>query len=369
MEDASATIKRSDFELRAYSKSNNLIAAWQILSVLVPYVALWYAAYAVRDSMPWLLVPIVVVMSLFLLRSFSLMHDCGHFSLFRQVLLNRIFGFILGVLNGLPQYPWSRGHAYHHKYNGNWERYRGPAAVVSTEQFAAMSPVRQKLYALLRHPLMLFPGGFFYLIVKPRVQLLCGLVAYIPFMITCLFRGEWRRAVSLESKFWYTKGEFYDYLFNNIFVLGSWYLCGALMGHAFFWALYAPMVMLTAATFICIFYIQHNFEDSYAHRDEDWSYLKGALEGSSYLKMPAIFNFFTADIGYHNVHHISALIPNYRLAACHRAHAHLLTDVTVIRISDIPRCCGYILWDAARDRLITIAEFKQQQGEMQSATA
>ncbi len=353
-----AIVKRSDFDLKSYTNKSSLIAIGQILSVVLPYFGLWYAAFILRDTMPWLLLPIAGLMSLFLLRSFSLMHDCGHFSLFGSVLVNRIFGFLLGVLNALPQYPWSRGHAYHHKHNGNWERYRGPAAVLSVEQFEALSPLRQKLYVMLRHPVMLLPGGFLYLIVKPRLQLLFGLLTFIPCALVWLCSGQWRRVIACESKFWYTRGEFIDIFFNNILVIGGWYLCGELMGHAFFWALYAPVMMLTAAVFICIFYIQHNFEDSYAHGDKDWDYLKGALEGSSYFKLPAIFNWFTADIGYHNIHHISAHIPNYRLAACHRANAHLLTDVTVLRIRDIPKCSKYILWDAAHDKLITVADLK-----------
>ncbi|MBA3685670.1 MAG: fatty acid desaturase [Planctomycetes bacterium] len=355
-----STVQRSDFDLKPFMVSSDLVATWQILSVLLPYAALWFAAYHVHDTLPWLLVPIAGLMVLFLSRSFALMHDCGHYSLFRRARVNRAVGFLLGIVNGLPQYPWSRGHAYHHKNNGNWERYRGPAAVLSVAQFDALSPFRQGLYTTLRHPLMLFPGGLFYLVVKPRVQLLCGLLAYVPHLLACLWRFEWRRMFTYQSKFWYTTGEFWDLLFNNICVVGAWIVCGELMGHGFFWALYAAMMMVTAAIFICVFYIQHNFAESYAHRDEGWSYLAGALEGSSYFKLPGILNWFTADIGYHNVHHLCERIPNYRLAACHRANAHLLADVKVLRIRDIPTCCGYILWDAAHDRLLTVAEHRRQ---------
>ena len=88
-------------------------------------------------------------------------------------------GFLLGIINAIPQYPWSRGHAYHHKHNGNWDMYRGPSALISTEKFAALSPFSQKMYQLLRHPLMLFPGGFFYLIIKPRLALLLRVLSDI----------------------------------------------------------------------------------------------------------------------------------------------------------------------------------------------
>ena len=359
---AIATVQRADFDLKPFMVSSDLRAIGQLLSVLVPYAALWVAAFLVHGTAPWLLVPIAGLMVLFLSRSFALMHDCGHYSLFRRARVNRAMGFLLGIVNGLPQYPWSRGHAYHHKHNGNWGRYRGPAAVLSVTQFDALSPVRQGLYKALRHPLMLFPGGFFYLVVKPRVQLLCGVLGYVPHLLGCLWRREWRGVFAYQSKFWYTTGEFWDLLGNNICVLGTWFVCGELMGHGFFWALYAPMITFTAAIFICVFYIQHNFPESYAHRDEGWSYLTGALEGSSYFKLPGILNWFTADIGYHNVHHLCERIPNYHLAACHHANAHLLAEVKVLGIRDIPTCCGYILWDEANDRLMTVAEYRQRSG-------
>ena len=353
-----STVQRSDFVLKPFMARSDAMAIRQILSVLVPYVALWLLAYELHDSLPWLLVPIAMLMVLFITRSFAMMHDCGHYSLFRRARVNRAVGFLLGVVNGLPQYPWSRGHAYHHKHNGNWDRYRGPIAVRSVEQFDALSPFGQRLYTMLRHPLMLFPGGLFYLIVRSRLQLLCGLLAYLPHLVGCLWRREWRGLFAYKSKFWYTTGEFWDLLLNNICVVGGWILCGELMGHGFFWALYAPVMMCSAAIFICVFYVQHNFEESNAHRGEGWSYLDGALEGSSFLKLPPLLNWFTADIGYHNVHHLCASIPNYHLAACHRANASLLTDVNVLHLQDIPKCFGYILWDAAHDRLTTVAEHR-----------
>ena len=116
---ATATVQRADFDLKSFMVSSDLVAIWQLLSVLVPYAALWVAAYHVHGTAPWLLVPIAGLMVLFLSRSFALMHDCGHNSLFRRARVNRAVGFLLGIVNGLPQYPWSRGHAYHHKHNGN----------------------------------------------------------------------------------------------------------------------------------------------------------------------------------------------------------------------------------------------------------
>ena len=105
--------------------------------------------------------------------------------------------------------------------------------------------------------------------------------------------------------------------------------------------------------------MQHNFDGSYAHKTEGWDYLRGAIEGSSYLELPTVLKWFAADIGYHNIHHLSERIPNYNLAACHKQNRHLLVDSKMLRIADIPDCFKFILWDSASSRLVSIASFRQ----------
>ncbi len=357
------TVKKSDFVLAPYMKSNDLRATYQILNTVVPYILLWFLAVKAAFISYWLLPPIVVLMALFSGRCFSLMHDCGHYSLFSSKWVNRVVGFMLGAINAIPQYPWSRGHAYHHKTNGDWQRYRGPSALITTEEFAKLSPSAQRRYELLRHPLMIFPGGFFYLAIKPRLALILGIYGFIGHFLTCLKQdpgiGLAKIISSYKSKNWYTAGEFWDLLFNNICVVGGWIFLGNLLGFGFFWSVYSINLTLAAAVFICVFFVQHNFDGSYAHKTEGWDYLRGAIEGSSYLELPKVFRWFAADIGYHNIHHLCEKIPNYNLEACHNQNHHLLTNVKVLRISDIPDCFKFILWDSASSRLVSIASFRQ----------
>lgn len=363
-------IKKSDFVLAPYMKSNDLRATYQILNTVVPYVILWILAVKAASVSLWLLPPIMVLMTLFSARCFSLMHDCGHYSLFSSKLVNRIIGFILGVLNGIPQYPWSRGHAYHHKTNGDWEKYRGPSALISTEDFRKLSPSGQWWYEFLRHPLMLFPGGFFYLAIKPRMALILGIYGFIIHLLTCLKQDMGMSLTkiiySYKSKHWYTKEEFWDILFNNICVVSLWIFCGYVLGFGFFFSIYSITLTLAAAIFICVFFVQHNFDGSYAHKTEGWDYLRGAIEGSSYLELPTFLKWFSADIGYHNIHHLSERIPNYNLEACHNKNIHLLGNVKRLRMADIPDCFKFILWDYAENRLVSIASFRQSSQSINS---
>lgn len=357
------TVKKSDFILVPYMKSNDLRATYQILNTVVPYILLWFLAVKAASVSLWLLGPIVVLMALFSGRCFSLMHDCGHYSLFTSKKVNRLFGFILGIINAMPQYSWSRDHAYHHKTNGDWERYRGVADFLSTEEFANLTPSNQRLYEVLRQPLMAIPGGFFYLAIKPRLALIMGIYDLIMDVITTLKKDSTLKLSKIiadhQSKHWQSKEEFWDLLLNNIFVISIWIILSYVMGAGFFLTIYSITLTFSAAIFINIFFVQHIFEDSYAHKTETWDYIKGAIEGSSYLKLPTILNWFTADIGYHNIHHLSEKIPNYNLEACHYKNIHLLTNVKTVRIKDMLGCSKFILWDSNLSKLVSVESFRQ----------
>ena len=358
-----AEIKKSDFVLNPYMKSNDLWATYQIINTVVPYICLWFLAVKAAEFSLWLLPPIMVMMTLFSLRCFSLMHDCGHNSLFTSKKVNRVVGFCLGLVNAIPQYPWSRGHAYHHKTNGDWERYRGVGAFLSTEEFSKLSSFDQSVYELTRHPLMALPGGFFYLAIKPRLALIMGLYGLTKHFFACQQQNPGMKFAQIfatyESRNWYSVAEFWDLLFNNIAVISIWVILSNLLGAGFFLGVYLITLTCSAAVFMCVFFVQHNYEGSYAHKTAGWDYLTAAIEGSSYLELPTVFKWFSADIGYHNIHHLSERIPNYHLEACHQANSHLLVKSKKLRMGDMVGCFKFILWDASSNTLVSIDSFRQ----------
>ena len=359
--------KRIDFKLAPFMASDDRIASWQILNTVIPIIAVAIAMSAVTTSFnitAIVMTPLLLVLMVLLLsRSFSLMHDCGHQSLFRSKRWNRIAGFGLSLIHGMPQHPWSRGHAFHHKHNGNWDRYRGPAALITREDYEARSPRSQWLYRILRHPLLLFPGGFFYLIIKSRVALLLSVFEFIGHSIKSIIKmmmtGSWisprKVCMNYKSSFFYTSGECVDMIANTAVVGMLWWWIGSSIGYAHFWILYALIMSSSAAVMIAVFFIQHNFPESYTSNDDNWSYFHGALSGSSFLQMPAVLNWFTADIAYHHIHHLSERIPNYRLKECHEANIHLVNDVHKLYLSQVSVCFSLILWD--RERLELVSPF------------
>ena len=364
-------IKRSDFTLGPFLQRSNTRAFWQVLTTLIPIAGLWIlVSFINKTSMSTSIkalqtFPILVVLTLLSSRAFSLMHDCGHGSLFRYRWLNRFTGFLLGCINAIPQYPWSRDHAFHHRHNGNWEVYRGPIDVITVEEYNSLSKFNQTLYSISRHWLMLFPGGFFYLVIKPRLALIHSILNFL-WSIACevlnrLRKNEYKDIFSFSTKFRShhsgygdSFGELLDLAANNIVVLISWFFMSKWLGVGLFWVCYSIIMTSSAAIFICIFFVQHNYEGSYASGTDQWSSLRGAVEGSSNLKLPRLLNWFFADISYHSIHHLCDRIPNYLLRACHNENKHLLLDAKYLKISDIPRCFKYILWDQKRQKLSTI---------------
>jgi omega-6 fatty acid desaturase (delta-12 desaturase) len=133
-----------------------------------------------------------------------------------------------------------------------------------------------------------------------------------------------------------------------------------LVGPALFFTVYVISTSLAGAGGIVVFTVQHNFEHSYASDDDGWDDDTAAIRGTSFLILPRWLNWFTADIAYHHVHHLSAAIPNYCLAECHDEYAQLFSDVTRIDLSRIHSAFKYILWNTRARQIISVAEHRQQ---------
>ena len=128
------------------------------------------------------------------------------------------------------------------------------------------------------------------------------------------------------------------------------------MGAGTFWSLYSIIMTFSAAIFICVFFVQHNFEGSYANGTSDWNLTKGAIDGSSNLDIPRWLDWFLADISFHSIHHLCERIPNYNLRACHNRNKHLLSNSKFLKIKDIPSCFKYIIWDSDSNSLTNTSD-------------
>lgn len=349
--------------IKEYAVRSNMKAAFQCFNTLVPYLALFYLAIQSLATSYWLTAAYILLLSLFIVRIFMVMHDAGHLSLFNNKALNAISGFFTGVFVGMPQYVWSQHHNYHHATNGDWERYRGPLNILSVNEYAKLSPGKQKSYRLGRNILLAPFGAFMYFIFNPRFNWALGSVKFF-FSVLANKLKNLRTPLSeiiseQKSPFWKTGKEYWHMTLNNIVLLSIWAAASWYFGAAEFFTVYVISLMFAGAAGLIIFTIQHNFEDSYASDTEHWDYHLAALKGTSFLRFPKVINWFGADIAFHHIHHLSARIPNYNLAKCHKEYAHLFEGVPELKLGGIPHAFKHILWDEDSQKVISIEQFNR----------
>lgn len=345
--------------INQFVRKSDSKALWQMATTLVPYAALWYMAYLSLSVSYWLTALCGVFMCLFLLRIFVLMHECGHNSLFATSHYNRIGGFLLGVLCGMPQHIWAKNHNFHHATNGNWDQYRGPLATLTLDEYRALSPKQQRIYRATRHISFAPVGGFAYLLFNPRFNWIKGNIALVKDVLRQRREQPGASLRSLvsqhESRYWRDAQEYRHMSGNNLVLLTLWLLMSLAMGPLAFFVIYTITLSLAGAGGIILFTVQHNFEDSLATEQADWDYNRAAVEGTSFLVLPAWLNWFTADIAYHHIHHLSAAIPNYHLAEAHRTYQHLFTEVPRLTLWQIPAALKNNLWDKPAQRITSLS--------------
>ena len=337
-----------------YATPSDLRGALQFLSVFAPLAALWIVIRLLGPGSPWIVVAAVACLSLFLLRGFVLMHDCGHYSLFRSRSLNRLGGFVLGVLAGMPQQVWAENHRYHHVTNGNWSRYRGPLNVACVSDYLAMDTRQRRRYRYTRDILMAPVAGFLYFLVNPRIT---WLRATFHLLRRRLSRpGAHDLPPGAPLPYCGTMAHYRFMTWNNLALLAVVGLMAWAIGPWLFLPCYIVSGSLAGGYGIVLFTVQHNFEHSYASADEGWNRDEAALHGTSFLVLPTWLNWITADAAYHHVHHLCPGVPNYRLAACHEAHGALFSGVTRVGLFQIPSSLKHILWDLTARRLVSVSE-------------
>ena len=333
-----------------FSDKNNRIATLQIVSTIAIFSICWYLALrGAGTGDNWLTLAATAGISLILLRVFVLMHECGHNALFSSPGFNRCVGFVLGVLCGMPQYVWSRHHDFHHATNGNWDRYRGPLGTLTVDEYLALTKGQQRRFILSRSIAMAPLGGFLYLVINPRLTWLKGSLAWLSFLFVRKLKSPGTPIATTLAEFpgryWKTPKEYLHMTANNLVLFTIWGLTCRFANPTHFFLIYGITLAVAGGGGIILFTVQHNFEGALASDSAHWDYHQSALEGTSFLILPKWLNWFTADIAYHHIHHLSARIPNYNLARCHAAYEHLFTTVPRLKLRDIPGAVRNSLWD------------------------
>jgi acyl-lipid omega-6 desaturase (Delta-12 desaturase) len=311
-----------------YERASLRGASIGLLTSAVPYLALSVAMYLLLDVSVWLTLALAIPASGFLLRTFIVFHDCTHGSYLPTKRGNVWLGRLTGLIVLQPYANWGHNHAVHHGTAGDLDRRgTGDIETLTAAEYAARSWIGRLAYRLFRSPLVLFGiGPIWSLMIGPR------------------FWTRGMRPRQLHSV-WLTDLALVVVVGAIIWVVGpvAWLL------------VQMPTSILAGIAGVYLFYVQHQFEDAYWETGESWSYADAALKGSSYLKLPKVFQFFSGNIGLHHVHHLSAKIPNYNLQRAHD-EIQIFADVPVLTFADGVRSVRLKLIDPAGGRLLTWSE-------------
>jgi omega-6 fatty acid desaturase (delta-12 desaturase) len=312
--------------LRPYMKPSVALGALQIVTTIAPLVGLWIAMLAFVDVAYPVTLVLSVPTALFLVRLFMIQHDCGHGAFFRSPIANDVLGNILGILTLVPYAYWRRTHAIHHGTSGNLDRRRfGEIQTLPIEEYRARSRAGRLVYRLYRDPLvLLLLGPIYQFILKHR----------FPWNIPLSWTREWASV-----------------LFTNLGIAALYVALATWIGVGRFLAIQIPIVMISGTVGIFLFYVQHQFEGAYWRRNEDWNYFEAGLEGSSRFALPRVLQWFTANIGFHHVHHLCSKIPNYRLERCYK-ECPALHAAPCLTLKNCWKCLRLALWDEERERLV-----------------
>ncbi|EJV84546.1 fatty acid desaturase [Bacillus cereus] len=318
-------------QVAPFEKSTAKKSVWQIINTVVPFIILWYLAYKSLSVSYWLALVPAVLAAGFMTRVFIIFHDCTHHSFFKSRRVNRIVGTCMGVLTLFPFDQWGHEHSVHHATSGNLDkRGTGDIWTLTVNEYLA-APFRLRLaYRLYRNPFVMFGLGPIYV-----------------FLLKNRFNRKGARK----------KERMNTYLTNVLIVALVGLLCWTL-GWQSFLLVHGSIFLIAGSIGIWLFYVQHTFEDSYFEEDKEWEYVKAAVEGSSFYKLPKILQFLTGNIGFHHVHHLSPRVPNYKLEEAHN-NTLPLKNVPTITLATSLRSLRFRLWDEQNNNFVSFKDVKK----------
>ena len=313
-----------------FQHANLRRSAWQLVNTLIPYLVLWILMYWSLFISYWLTLALSVLAAGFMVRLFVIFHDCAHGSFFASQRANSAVGIFIGILTFTAYYDWRHSHAVHHATAGDLDR-RGTGDILTmTVDEYLDAPWWQRLaYRVYRFPPVLFGIGpsFLFLIVQR-------------FPIRVVGQRE-RNSV----------------LWTDLALLLIVGAAALTIGWQAYVLIQIPIMVIGGAAGVWLFYIQHQFEGVYWARHEKWDFVAAALQGSSYYKLPRILQWFSGNIGFHHIHHLSPRIPNYNLESCYNS-LPLFQAVKSITLRSSLKSLKFRLWDERSRRLVGFSAIK-----------
>lgn len=297
---------------------------WQIINSVVPYIALWFAMIWSLQISYWLTLLLSIFAAGFMIRIFIIFHDCGHGSFFKSKQLNLIVGIITGLIAFTPYHKWHHQHKEHHATVGNLDkRGAGDIITLTIEEYTKLSKWERFKYRFYRHPIFLL-----------------GIAPLLLFLVKN----------RLTEKYMNRRERIYIYLTNLTLFVAIGLIIWAIGWRAYL-LIQIPVIYIAAVHGVWLFYVQHQYEHVVWTRANHWDYKEMALDGSSYFKLPSVLQWFTGNIGFHHIHHLSPRIPNYKLPICQKENK-IFQEIKPITFFSSLRSLSLRLWDEKRKRMV-----------------
>ena len=318
--------------IKKYQTPETWRSVWQIANSILPYLALWYLMYWSLSVSYLLTLALAIPAGGLVMRIFILQHDCGHGSFFKSQKANDRFGTICGFLTMIPYYQWRHEHAIHHASSGDLSRRgTGDVTTLTVKEYQALSPLKRLRYRAYRSmPVLLLIGPFYTFVASHRFVR------------------------------WYSgKREARNVYLTNLALFSIWGTLCLTMGVKSFLMIWLPVTLFSGIAGIWLFYVQHQYEDTYWKDKHEWDYVTAAVMGSSYYHLPRIIQWFSGNIGFHHIHHLSPKIPNYKLEQCHKETPMFQEAVTLTFWKSL-KTASLRLWDEDQQKMIGFKALKKQ---------
>jgi omega-6 fatty acid desaturase (delta-12 desaturase) len=301
---------------------------WQITNSVGSYILLFVAMIFSLKISYWLTLLLAVFEAGFMVRIFIIFHDCGHGSFFKSKRLNTIVGIITGLIVFTPYHMWHYEHNVHHQTVGNLDkRGIGDVKTLTVYEYLKLTRWKRLGYRFYRNPVFLF-------IIAPT-------------LIFVFMHRITRSYMSAREKM-------YQHL-SSLAIAAAILIFILIIGWKTYLLIQLPVLFIAAAHGVWLFYIQHQFRHVQWTHTEKWDYKTIALQGSSMFKLPFLLNWFTGSIGYHHIHHLSPLIPNYKLKRCHNENP-IFSEIKPITFFSAFESLLLRLWDERRQMLVGFNE-------------
>lgn len=321
---------------------DNRRSAIQVVTTVVLFFAMLGAMVAALAISYWITLALALPTAGLLVRLFIFQHDCGHGSFFTSRTANDMLGRVISIFTLTPYEHWKKSHAMHHATSGNLDsRGQGDVPTLTVNEYLNMSPLKRLGYRIFRNPVFMILIG---------VPINFVFLQRVPMGSDIRNRAAWRSILAL-----------------NLMMFAVFGGAMAVLGVKTVLIVYLPVIILASSIGGWLFFVQHQFEDSYWRRKDDWDFHQSAMAGSSYYVLPRILQWFTGNIGLHHIHHMCSRIPNHRLSECSEEFPELNDIAKKITLRESLDCWKYSLFDEDNNAMVGFRDIRNRRAATATA--